>query len=119
MYSIGGICLSGSGWAASAEHLNEYRGALYRDSLSMGRKQSIIILLFESAWRLCHLAGSHNLPSMSLLGVWDMANGKVNSNCFHNSSCFGNREIIAVSIAMNVTARRQQHMPSRWLNLLF
>ena len=34
-----------------------------------------------------------------------VGHGKISSNCFHCSSCFDNREIIAVSIAMNVTAR--------------
>ena len=29
--------------------------------------------VIDSAWRHCHVVGCHNLPSMSLLGVWDMA----------------------------------------------
>ena len=37
-----------------------------------------------------------------------VGHGKVNSNCFQSSSCFDNREIIAISIAMNVTAHSQR-----------
>ena len=71
MYSIVGPVPSGSGWAASAEHIERMQGYTLQGQF-VDEKEAEHILLFDSAWRPCHLAGCYNLPSTSL-GMWDMA----------------------------------------------
>ena len=68
-YSIVGP-VSGVGGQPLLSTLNGCRSARYRDNLSMGGSRAHSVI--DSAWRHCHVVGCHNLPSMSLLGVWDM-----------------------------------------------
>ena len=68
-----GACLSGVGGQPLLSTLNECRGALYRDKLSMDGSRAHSGYLSLHSVTVTELSVTIYVPSMLQLGVWDMA----------------------------------------------